>query len=167
MGICLFLSLMYSYFLTIHNTSVTHKLFKQNSTVSDNCGHAFAEIKTHLHTECALVSSPLVYLTHECLHVKTECESANVSPLSVLEQSGSAVTSLVYQNKRTFSWHCGTWKWANHSSLKQTDHCCYSQHRPDRKIIHNVQMGIGKAKIMLIQTCHWILFIKSLRWSSM
>lgn len=45
-----------------------------------------------LHIKCALVSSPLIYLTHECLHVQTECESANVTPLSVLEGSGSAVT---------------------------------------------------------------------------
>ncbi len=40
----------------------------------------------------SLVSSPLVYLKRVCLRVQTECESANVTPLSVLEESGSAVT---------------------------------------------------------------------------
>lgn len=38
------------------------------------------------------IISPSLFDTQVCLHVQTECESANVTPLSVLKDSGSAVT---------------------------------------------------------------------------
>lgn len=38
------------------------------------------------------IISPSLFDTWVCLRVQTECESANVTPLSVLEESGSAVT---------------------------------------------------------------------------
>ncbi len=42
--------------------------------------------------ETVLGISPLVYLTHECVYVCKQCESANVTHLGVLEESCSAVT---------------------------------------------------------------------------
>ncbi len=42
--------------------------------------------------ETVLGISPLVYLTHECVYMCKQCESANVTHLGVLEESCSAVT---------------------------------------------------------------------------